>query len=180
MKKRSWRGADLLRSDVSTPVPPSTPSPASESDPKSKLGRIRTRKIIRGPNGEIMELNPTTTVWLVQMDGINQLLMSDALTSIGLAVEVCELLHELPQKLGETESIPKLIVLEARAVGQQTPFFRKMILPLLEDVQIPCLIVGVTNQVQEQLFRSWYNGPLMLGGELAQFTATVQTLTQNS
>lgn len=177
MKKRPWRGADLLRSDVS-PAP--TPAPSSTPDPKSKLGRIRTRKVIRGPGGEMIELNPSTPVWLVQMDGINHLLMSDALSAAGFEVDSCELLHQLPQKLGDCETLPKLIVLEARSVGQQTPFFRKTIMPLLEDVQIPCLIVGVTNQVQEQLFRNWYHGPMMIGGELEQFTATVQTLTQST
>lgn len=170
--KKKWRGADLMRSDskkASSPEP--QPKPA---EPKSKLGRIGVRKVMRGPDGEIIELNPTQIIWLVQMDGINEILLTDSLKSQGLTVKTCDQLHHLPQTLEETESFPSLIVLEARAVGQQTPFFRKTIVPLLDDIGIPCLVVGVANEKQAALFRAWYQGPMVVGGELETFLETIK------
>jgi hypothetical protein len=72
--------------------------------------------------------------------------------------------------------LPRLIIIEARAIGQQTPFFRKMILPVLQDLQVPCLITGVHNELQERSFRSWYDGPITAGGDLDQVLANIQAL----
>lgn len=171
MKKRKWSGADLLRSDAK---PAKTKKPAP--DPKSKLGRLGIRKVMRGPDGEIVDLTDITAVWLVQMDGISEIIMSDKLKSLGCDVKTCEFLYNLPDQLSEALDFPKLIVVEARAVGQQTPFFRKTIVPLLEDVEVPCLIVGVANETQEQLFRNWYSGPMVIGGGIDAFSDAIQQL----
>ena len=135
---------------------------------------------MRGPDGEIIEISSPTSIWLVQMDGINEILLTDSLKSQGFEVKTCEFLHQLQIKLGETEEFPKLIVIEARAVGQQTPFFRKMIIPLLEDIGIACLIVGVANERQAELFKAWYSGSMVIGGDLEAFTETIQSIVEAS
>ncbi len=171
MKKRKWRGADLLRSDAK-PAPNKKPA----VDPDKRLGRLGLRKVMRGPDGEVIDLTDRTAVWLVQMDGINEIILGDKLKSLGCDVESCEFLYNLPDQLGEAQDFPKLIIVDARAVGQQTPFFRKTIVPLLEDVEVPCLITGVANETQEQLFRGWYTGPMLIGGEVETFSAAVKQL----
>lgn len=131
---------------------------------------------MQGPDGEVVNLTEIYHVWLVQMDEINQLLISDVLKSHGYEVTECKRIDLLPSLLTQTEETPKLIVIEARAVGQQTPFFRKMLLPKMQEANITCLLTGVANAAQEASFRRWYDGPLLVGGDLDLFTETVTQL----
>lgn len=175
MKKSKWSGADLMRSEVLERQ--QHKAVVEESQPaQSKLARIRTRKVMKGPDGEVIDLTPSIPIWLVQMDAINQILLGDVLTTNGYDISSYEQLHELPHRLSEALELPRLIIIEARAIGQQTPFFRKMILPVLQDLQVPCLITGVHNELQERSFRSWYDGPITAGGDLDQVLANIQAL----
>lgn len=175
-KPAKRKGASLLREDAPQQEAPKPTPAAPKRDPRSSLGRIRTRRVMRGADGEIYDLTQPHPVWLVQIDDINAIFISDLLKSHGYDVEECPRLDNLAAKLQEAEDPPKLIVLEARAVGQQTPYFRKMVVPQLESREIPCLLTGVANEAQENSFRRWYSGPMLVGGDLDDLLEAVTDL----
>lgn len=167
------RGASLLRNDA-PPTP--TPKPTPKRDPLSSLGRIRTRRVIKGPDGQVYDLTQNVPVWLVQIDDINAIFLSDALKGRNYQVQECPRLDGLLQRLNEAEEAPKLVVFEARTVGQQTPFFRKSILPILQQDNIESLMTGVLNEAQENSFRQWYDGHMLVGGDIDEFLDKVVEL----
>jgi hypothetical protein len=163
----------LLRNDA-PPAP--TPKPTPKRDPLSSLGRIRTRRVIKGPDGQVYDLTQNVPVWLVQIDDINAIFLSDALKGRGYQVQECPRLDGLLQRINEAEEAPKLVVFEARTVGQQTPFFRKSILPTLQQNNIESLMTGVLNEAQQNSFRQWYDGHMLVGGDIDEFLDKVVEL----
>lgn len=171
--KTKHSGFSLVRNDHIYP-PPSTSK--AKKDPTNNLARIRTRRVIRGADGEIYDLTKKVDVWLVQLDEINLIFIADALKGQGYQVTECNRLDLLLTMLKEAEEAPKLIVIEARVVGQQTPFFRKMLLPQIEEKGTICLLTGVANETQKTSFRRWYDGPMTVGGDIDSFVEAVVEL----
>ncbi|HAA54964.1 MAG TPA: hypothetical protein DCE42_09415 [Myxococcales bacterium] len=176
MKKSKRRGMDLVRSEVlkrDTPVPASKRH-APDTPAKGELARIQTKKVMRSKDGRVISLTPDRmAVWLVQLEPVNQIVLEGQLDEEGYDVEAFGLLQDLPQALREAERPPKLVIVQGQAVGQQTPFFCKQVLPLLQQHEIECVLNGL-REGQEELYRTWYKGHFTRGQELEDVVRCVK------
>ena len=165
IKKVKRRGFDLVKKDV-LPTKNIPNNQQNRHSNKTELARIQTRRMMYTSDGTMVSLTPEkTTIWLAQMDPVNQIVLQGRLDEEGYSVNSFPMLVDIPKKLKENTNPPKLMMVDARAVGQQVPFFRKMIIPILKEKGVSCLISGLT-QMQEKIYRQWYEGEVILSGDL--------------
>lgn len=167
--KPKKRGFDLLRGDSKASAEARLPKAPSSQ----QLGRIQTKRLMRGPDGQMIDITVRLPILLVQFGMINQIVVQDHLEQEGYDVVLCDFLHELPQHLGQMEHPPRLIVLESLPVGQQKPFFMKSILPVLEASGHPHMMLGV-KPAQQKLFSQWYPHPCIVEGDMDGLMKVVQ------
>ncbi len=174
MRKRKRRGFDLVRKDISSNVTSSHPRNGEER--KQELARINTRKMMYTSGGQMISLVPQKTkIWLAQMDPFNQIVLEGRLDEEGYAVQSFTHLIDLPKTLKESKDPPQLLMIDALAVAQQVPFFRKMLMPLLAERQVRCLISGLT-PIQEKMYRQWYDGETAPSGNLEEIVRHIRRI----
>jgi len=172
MTKPKRRGFSLVRDDAKGP---SSQAKSGSGDGKSELARIRTKKVFRGRDGKVIDLTPQEIgVCLAQFEPLTQILLEEPLESEGYAVKNAALLQKLPELL-EKEKRVRLVVMDARAVGQQVPYIQKTLLPQLDALRMPHMILG-TNAAQRILFAKWYKGRCVDEGDLKGLIQTIKLL----
>ena len=155
MKKGKRRGFELVRSDIQEESN-NAKGPAGRE--KGELARIRTRRAMRSEDGSVISLAPQAIpVWLVQLEPISQILLADELEDKGYKPSSYKQLSEIRKEIQQAETPPRLVIVSSQAINLQVPFFRQHVLPVLEETQTRCLIVGL-NERQETFWRSWYQG----------------------
>lgn len=176
--KKKRRGFDLVRKDVSGggENAPEKARAGDVNEEAGELARIQTRKAMRTSDGRVVSLEAEGIhVWMFQIEAINRIFLVNQLEEEGYAPLTFKMLTELPEKLKTARKPPSLVIVAAQAVGQQGPFFRRQLWPLLEKHGIPCLLFGVKPE-QQKVFSSWFQGHMVEGADMDQVVRSVRKL----